>query len=135
MKITGKTTDINGLPLGRTTIKKITGTKANEVGVFSKDDGFFVLESDTIAPDDIFQISYLGFTPQTYKASVLQNKTIKLDQYTEEIEPVLIVGSVNKKTKEITNNFKLHLNKHKTLYAGIGGLLGLILIFTSIKKR
>lgn len=135
MKITGKTTDINGLPLGKTTIKKLTGTKANEVGVFSKDDGFFVLESDTIAPDDIFQISYLGFTPQTYKASVLQNKTIKLDQYTEEIEPVLVVGSVNKKTKEITNNFKLHLNKHKTLYAGIGGLLGLILIFTSIKKR
>jgi hypothetical protein len=135
MKITGKITDINGLPLGKTTIKKITGTKANEIGVFSKDNGFFELESDTIAPNDIFQISYLGFTPQTYKASVLQNKTIKLDQYTEEIEPVLVVGSVNKKTKEMNNNFKLHLNKHKTLYAGIGGLLGLILIFTSIKKR
>jgi len=135
MKITGKITDFNGLPLGKTTIKKITGINANNVGVFSQDNGFFELESDTIAPDDIFQISYLGFTPQTYKASVLQNKTISLDQYTEGIEPVLVVGSVKKKTKEITNNFKLHLNKHKMLYAGIGGLLGLALIFTSIKKR
>jgi hypothetical protein len=135
MQITGKTIDYNGVPLGRTTILKITGQNANKVGVFSNDDGSFDFENDSIAPDDKFEIKYLGFKSQFFKASQLKNKTIKLEQQTDEIKPVLIVGQVKKKQQEITNNFKLHFNKHKMLYAGIGGLLGLALIFTSIKKR
>ena len=41
MKINGKTLDINGVPLSRTTILKTTGKNANKVGVFSNDDGTF----------------------------------------------------------------------------------------------
>jgi len=135
MQISGKITDSNGVPLGRTTIIKTTGKNANKIGVFSNDDGSFDYENDLIAPDDNFEIRYLGFKSQFFKASQLKNKTIKLEQQIDEIEPVLIVGQVKKKQQEITNNFKLHFNKHKMLYAGIGGLLGLVLIFTSIKKR
>ena len=135
MQITGKITDSNGVPLGRTTIVKTTGKNANKVGVFSNDDGSFDYENNSIAPADNFEIRYLGFKSQFFNASQLKNKTIKLEQQNDEIEPVLIVGQVKKKKQEITNNFKLHLNKHKMLYAGIGGLLGLVLIFTSIKKR
>jgi hypothetical protein len=135
MQITGKITDSNGVPLGRTTILKTTGKDANKVGVFSNDDGSFNYENNSISPEDNFEIKYLGFKSQFFKASQLKNKTIKLEQQSDEIEPVLIVGQVKKKNQEITNNFKLHFNKHKMLYAGIGGLLGLVLIFTSIKKR
>jgi hypothetical protein len=135
MKITGKIVDVNNVPLARTTIKKISGKNANKIGVFSTDNGFFELENESIEPNDIFQISYLGFTPQTFKASVLKNKTIQLLELSTEIEPILVVGNVKKKNQEITNNFNLHLKKHKMLYAGIGGLLGLALIFISIKKR
>jgi hypothetical protein len=136
MRIYGKTLDVNNVPLQRTTIKKITGVNANKVGTFSDDDGNFDFDSESIMPDDEFQISYVGFTPQRFYASELKNKTIKLKDSVMELEPVAVVGVVKKKNQEqLTNNFKLHLQKHKILYAGIGGLLGLALIFTSIKKR
>lgn len=136
MRIYGKTLDLNGVPLLRTTIKKITGVSANKVGTFSDDNGNFDFESETISPNDEFQISYIGFKPQRFKASQLANKTIKMEESVMELEPVAVVGVVKKKNQEqLTNNFKLHFQKHKMLYAGIGGLLGLALIFTSIKKR
>lgn len=136
MKINGKTLDINGVPLSRTTIIKITGKNANKVGVFSNDDGTFELEDASISPEDKFEIRYLGFKSQYFLASELKNKTIKMEEQIYNLEPVLVVGKVKKKNQEqLTTNFKLHFQKHKMLYAGIGGLLGLALIFTSIKKR
>lgn len=136
MKINGKILDINGVPLSRATIIKTTGKNANKVGVSSNDDGTFELQNDSIQPEDKFEVRFIGFKSQNFSASELKNKTIKLEEDIYNLEPVLVVGKVKKKNQEqLTNNFKLHLQKHKMIYAGIGGFLGFILIFTSIKKR
>lgn len=133
MRIFGKITDVNGNPLPKATIKKITGLSANQIGVISDDNGSFDLNSQSISSKDEFQITYIGFEPKRLYASELNGSTIKMIQNDINIEPVTIISKIAKKP-ETVNNFKLHLQKHKTLYAGIGGLLGLGLIFASIKK-
>lgn len=137
MKISGKITDLNGLPLSGATIKKIIGENSYKVGTIANNDGKFSLEDSSAKDNDEFLITYIGFTPQRFYASELLNKTIKMVQKDTQIEPVdIVVNTKPKKSQEkLTNNFKLHFQKHKMLYAGIGGLLGLALIFTSIKKR
>jgi len=136
MKITGKILDSTNQPLYLANITIINGQYATKKGAIAKEDGSFDLDADFIEPNSQFKISYQGFKPQVFKASELQGKTIKLQEDVTELEEVVI--SPRNKPKDIilsqSSNIKQHFEKHKLVYAGLGGLLALGLILISIKK-
>lgn len=137
MEISGKILDSANEPLYLANITIVTGSNINKFGTVANDKGEFSLESEIIKPDSQFRISYQGFKPQFYKASELQSKTIKLQEDTISLDELIIRPS--DKPLAITSekkpsNIKQHLQKHKLAYAGLGGLVGLLLLLTSIKK-
>ena len=135
MKIYGKILDTLGepLPLANVTIKN--GAQANKFGTSADTDGNFKLENDIITDNSVFAVSYLGYVTQNFKASELQGKTIKLLEGAEELNAVVVTGKPKAKaTTSSLVNFKEHLQKHKYVYAGLGGLAGILLITSSIKK-
>jgi hypothetical protein len=137
MKISGKILDVTNEPLYLTNITIITGGQSNKFGTVANEDGEFNLDNDIINEDSQFKISYQGFKPQFFKASELQNKTIKLEEDIIGLKEVIIRPKDKPKniiTKNQDNNIKQHLQKHKIAYAGLGGIVAIALIGLSIKK-
>ena len=137
MEISGKILDSAKEPLYLANITITTGSQTNKFGTVANENGDFLLSNDIISPDSQFKITFQGFKPQFYKASELQKKTIKLEEDTISLKEVV----VSPKDKPITTNsakkprdIKEHLQKHKLVYAGLGGIVGLLLLLTSIKK-
>lgn len=142
MKIEGQIIDINNEPLVSANVTLRSGEKAGKVGTISNLDGYFVLEGDSFDENSLFEISFIGFVSQKYKASELQNKTIKMVEAIDVLDEVVLVGtkpfkpailsaSVSKKTLEVSE----HLYKHRLAYAGLSGILGLIIIAISVKNK
>ena len=137
MEIKGKILDTSNEPLYLANITIVTGSQINKFGTIANENGEFSLSSDIISPSSQFKISYQGFKPQYYKASELQGKTIKLEE-----DNVLLDELVLRPKDKPTNtslatqpsNIKQHFQKHKLVYAGLGGIVGLLLLLTSIKK-
>jgi len=137
MKISGKILDSTNEPLYLTNITIITGGQSNKFGTVANEDGEFNLDNDIINEDSQFKISYQGFRPQFFKADELQGKTIKLEEDTIELNEVIVRPKDKPKniiTKNQDNNIKQHLQKHKLVYAGLGGIVAIALIGISIKK-
>lgn len=137
MEIKGKILDITNLPLYLANITIITGSQTNKFGTVANENGDFNLDSDIINNDSQFKISYQGFRPQFFKASELQGKTIKLEEDTIGLDEVIVRPKDKPKNTNVANqpsNIKQHLQKHKLVYAGLGGIVGLLLLLTSIKK-
>lgn len=137
MEINGKILDSTNQPLYLANITIVTGSQINKFGTVAKDNGEFSLSSDIIKPDSQFKISYQGFKPQFYKASELQGRTIKLEEDIIGLEEVVIrpqdkPNNIN--VAQQPSNIKQHFKKHKLVYAGLGGIVGLLLLLTSIKK-
>ena len=137
MEIKGKILDTSNQPLYLANITIVTGSQINKFGTVANENGEFSLSNEIISPDSQFKISYQGFKPQFFKASELQGKTIKLEENTISLQEVVIrpqdkPTSVNVANK--SSNIKQHFQKHKLAYAGLGGLVGLLLLLTSIKK-
>lgn len=142
MKIFGQVLDTNNEPMAFANITIITGANANKMGTQSDLDGNFVLENDSISPESQFRISYIGYKPTFRKASELQGQKIKLADDVEELQEVVI--NVGKKpsnastkpavTASTKQKFVQHLQEHKVIYAGIGGLAGILLIIKAFKK-
>ena len=135
-KISGKILDIDNEPLIGANITLRSGAKSGRIGTVSDIDGNFSLESNEFSEEDLFEVSYVGFVKQSFKAKELNDKNVILKEAITELGDVVIMGtkpkqSTNKKPK---NNLELHLNKNKYVYAGLGGLLGIALLFLSIKK-
>lgn len=137
MKISGNIVDANNEPLQLANVTIKTGTLANKMGTYANEKGDFELENDLIDKDSEFLISYQGFKPQTYKASDLQTKKIKLLETATSLEDVVVsfTKPVSNKAKTTINNVKDNFNKHKIIYATLGGVLGLILILSYLKKK
>jgi hypothetical protein len=141
MKIFGQVLDIDGLPMGLANITITTGEYALKVGDQADLDGKFVLDDNVIYPDSQFKISYVGYVPQFFKASELQGRKIKLLEDITELDEVVITSGGGK-PKDNTpvvveskkNKFVQHLQDHKFVYAGLGGLAGILLIVRAIKK-
>ena len=133
MEISGKILDVTNQPLYLTNITITTGSQINKFGTVAKENGEFSLSSDIISPDSQFRISYLGFKNQYYKASELQGKTIKLEEDAISLDE-LIIQPTNTSVANQPSNIKQHFQKHKLVYAGLGGIVGLLLLLTSIKK-
>jgi hypothetical protein len=137
MRISGKVVDVDNEPLISANITLKSGSKAGKVGTNADFDGNFSLESDSFTESDIFDVSYIGFAKQTFTAKELQNKKVTLKESTTELGELVIdftkPKNINQDTK--TNKVKEHLIKNKYAYAGFSGLLGLALIFMSIKKK
>jgi hypothetical protein len=142
MKIFGQITDTNKEPMSLANITIITGVNANNMGTSSDLDGNFSFENKIISPDSQFKISYVGYLPQFFKASELQGRKIRLADDVEQLEEVIIkVGtkpSNNSKTgNQIASSkqkFVQHLQEHKFVYAGLGGLSGILLIARAFKR-
>jgi hypothetical protein len=134
MEIKGKIVDSNGetLPLANVTI--ITGSQANKFGTSADNNGVFSLSNDIIEPDSEFKISFVGFTPKTYKASQLQGDTITLYDDVTELSEVTIFGKPIATPKIQVSKLKEHIKKNGLIYAGLGGFAGIALIISSIKK-
>lgn len=137
MQIKGKILDATNLPLYLANITIVTGSQINKFGTVANENGEFSLSSDIISPDSQFKISYLGFKSQYYKASELQGKTIKLEEDAIGLDEVVIRPQDKPTNTSVANqpsNIKQHFQKHKLVYAGLGGIVGLLLLLTSIKK-
>lgn len=142
MKIFGQITDTNKEPMSLANITIITGDNANNMGTHSDLDGNFSFENSGIVPDSQFKISYVGYLPQFFKASELQGRKIRLADDVEQLEEVIIKGgtrpshSYNKPNSIASSKQKFvqHLQDHKFVYAGLGGLAGILLIARAFKK-
>ena len=137
MDISGKILDSTNQPLYLANITIVTGSQINKFGTMARENGEFSLSNDIISPDSQFRISYQGFKPQYYKASELQGKTIKLEEDSIGLDEVVIRPRdkpTNTSVATQPSNIKQHFQKHKLVYAGLGGLVGLLLLLTSIKK-
>lgn len=135
MVISGKVLDSENMPLHLANITIVTGSQTNKFGTTANENGDFELNGDIIEDDSQFRISYVGFRPQYYKASELQNRTIKMEEDTVLLDAV-VVSPKTKPTNKLSkpSNIKQYLQAHKEVYAGLGGVIGLALIFISIKK-
>ena len=87
-----------------------------------------------VIPPHYSEVSYIGFVKQSFKASDLQNKKVTLIESLNQLADVEIIGTKPKQSTATKNKLDLSLSKNKYLFAGIGGFLGLALIFLSIKK-
>jgi hypothetical protein len=137
MEINGKILDNTNEPLYLANITIITGSQINKFGTVANENGDFQLKNNIINADSQFKISYQGFRPQFFKASELQNRTIKLEEDIIGLEEVVIRPKDKPKniiTQNQDNNIKQHLKKHKIVYAGLGGIVAIALIGLSIKK-
>ena len=141
MKIFGQVLDIDGLPMGLAKITITTGTKAKEFADVADLDGNFVIDDASITPDSQFKISYVGYIPQFFKASELQGGKIKLKEDINVLDGDIITSGVGKpkdNTLQIVaskkTKFVQHLQDHKFIYAGLGGLAGVLLIVRALKK-
>jgi len=137
MEISGKILDVTNEPLYLANVTITTGSQINKFGTSANEKGEFKLSSNIISPDSQFKISYLGFKSQYYKASELQNKTIKLEEDAISLDELIIRPKDKPTNTSVANqpsNIKQHFQKHKLVYAGLGGIVGLLLLLTSIKK-
>ena len=137
MEISGKILDNTNEPLYLANITIITGSQTNKFGTVANENGDFNLDGDIINSDSQFKISYQGFRPQFFRASELQGRTIKLEEDITGLEEVIIRPKDKPKNiivKNQDNNIKQHLQKHKIVYAGLGGIVAVALIAISIKK-
>jgi hypothetical protein len=142
MKIFGQVLDTGNEPMAFANVTIITGANANKMGTQSDLDGNFVLENASISPESQFRISYIGYKPTFRKASELQGQKIKLADDVEELQEVVV--NVGKKpsnastkpavTASTKQKFVKHLQDHKVIYAGIGGLAGILLIVRAFKR-
>jgi hypothetical protein len=134
MKVFGKIYDSTGesIPLANVTILK--DGKLTKIGTYADYDGNFTLDDNSITPETVLRLSYVGYIPKDIKASDLQGKNVKLLQDVEVLQEVTVFGQPKAKITQTKNKFISHLQDHKTTYATIGGLLGLLLIGLSIKK-
>lgn len=137
MEISGKVLDSTNQPLYLANITIVTGSQINKFGTIANESGEFSLDSDIISPDSQFRISYQGYKPQYLKASELQGKTIKLEDDLIGLNEVVIRPKdkpTNISLATQPSNIKQHFTKHKLVYAGLGGIVGLLLLITTIKK-
>lgn len=137
MKISGNIVDSSNEPLQLANVTIITGALTNKLGAVANEKGDFVLENDSIDANSQFKITYQGFKTQFYKASELQNKKIKMLEDATLLEEVIVGNTkpTSNKPKQTINNVKDNFNKHKLIYAILGGVLGLALILTHLKKK
>jgi hypothetical protein len=137
MEIKGKILDSTNEPLYLANITIITGSQTNKFGTVANENGEFNLDSDIISAESQFKISYQGFRPQFFKASELQNRTIKMEEDIIGLDEI-IIRPKDKPKKIISenqdNNIKLHFEKHKLVYAGLGAIVAIFLLAISIKK-
>jgi hypothetical protein len=137
MEISGKIIDSTNEPLYLANVTITTGSQINKLGTSANSEGQFKLSSDIINPDSQFKISYVGFKPQFYKASELQRRVIQLEEDIIGLNEVVISPKdkpTNTSVATKPSNIKQHFEKHKLVYAGLGGLVAILLILTSIKK-
>lgn len=142
MKIFGQVVDTSNEPMSLANITIITGVKAYKLGATTDLDGNFVLEDDAVSEDSEFKISYVGYESQFRKTNELQGQKIKLADKVEQLEEVIInigkkpskFSSTSALVKSNKEKFVRHLEDHKFVYAGLGGLAGIILIARAFKK-
>jgi hypothetical protein len=142
MKIFGQVLDTNDEPMASANITIVTGVNANNMGTYADLDGNFVLESPDIESDSRFKVSYVGYVSQFFNANELQGKKVKLKDDVEELQEV-VISAGSKPSNASTKNtvvesskkkFVQHLQDHKFVYAGLGGLAGILLIAKAFKR-
>ena len=143
MKIFGQVTDTNREPMSLANITIVANPDTDSLAINTDFDGNFELENESISPDSEFKISYIGYVPQTLKASDLQGQKIKLAQNLEVLDNnVLSSVSSRPKSSKKSNSvestkqkFIQHLQDHKFIYATIGAIAGIILIVRAFKNK
>jgi hypothetical protein len=117
MKIFGQVLDTEDLPMALANIVIVTGQNATKMGVQSDLDGNFILEDSSISPESQFKISYVGYSPQYYRASELQGRKVKLLEAIEDLDELVIFSGskpTDTKTPSSTKKkFIQHLQDHK----------------------
>ena len=114
-KISGKILDIDNEPLIGANITLRSGAKSGRIGTVSDIDGNFSLESNEFSEEDLFEVSYVGFVKQSFKAKELNDKKVILKEAITEQGNVIKMRTKPKKTnkKKQKKNLKPHKNKNK----------------------
>lgn len=137
MKISGQVFDSNNEPLASANVTLKSGALANKLGVVTNLEGKFSIDSDLIESYYVFEISYIGFVPQTWTGLALQDKKITLLDSIEQLDEIVVIN--NKKPNVATatsggSSLGKHLKKYKTAYVSGITLAGALLLISKIKK-
>ena len=95
-KVSGTITDDSGMPVIGATIKE----KGTSNGTISDMDGHFSLQ---VANGAQLEISYIGFKPQTVKASG-EHLSISMREDTESLNEVVVIGYGSMKKSDLTSS-------------------------------
>ena len=137
MKISGQVFDSNNKPLASANVTLKSGAQAGKLGVVTNLDGKFSIDSNSISPDFLFDVSYIGFVTQTWSALSLQDKKITLLDSIEELNEVVVINRKKPNVATATSgssSLSQHLKKYKTAYVGGVALAGVLLLISKIKK-
>jgi hypothetical protein len=140
MRIFGQVLDNNDEPMGLANITIVTGANINKLGTQADLDGKFILEDPNIESNSQFRISYIGYRPQYFKTTELQGRKVKLLEDIEALPELILTSggkpkdNIEKQSNTFKGKFTEHLTKHKFIYAGLGGLAGVLLIVKAFKN-
>lgn len=95
-KISGLVKDVNGEPLIGASVK----VKGSKTGTITDFDGKFTLAG--IKPGDILEFSYIGCVPQELKISSQTTVTISLQDNTQNLDELVVVGYGVQKKSDVT---------------------------------
>lgn len=95
-KISGLVKDVNGEPLIGASVK----VKGSKTGTITDFDGKFTLAG--IKPGDILEFSYIGCVPQELKVSSQTTVTISLQDNTQNLDELVVVGYGVQKKSDVT---------------------------------
>jgi len=137
MKISGQVFDSNNEPLASANVTLRSGVQTGKLGVVTNLDGNFLIDNQTIEPEYLFEISYIGFVPQVWSALALQDKKITLLDSIEQLNEVAVMNVNRPKLASTSNKSNFigeHLKKYKTAYVSGITLAGALLLISKIKK-
>jgi hypothetical protein len=130
MRISGQVFDSNNEPLASANVTLRSGAQAGKLGVVTNLDGMFSMDNDYIDSDSIFEISYLGFVSQVWKASELQDKDVTMLDKIEQLDEVIVLSNNKPKAASFSKgNNNIEKNKKHLLIA-----TAIVLGFLAYKK-
>jgi TonB-linked SusC/RagA family outer membrane protein len=120
-RITGKVIDETGEPLIGVTIQ----TKGSSNGTVTDVNGGFSIQAD---PSDVIVVSYVGFNPKEYSASLLgEGSQIVLDQTSQQMKEVMVVAYGTQKRASVVGAItsveptKLNISATRSLSNDLAG--------------
>lgn len=134
MKVNGNIKDSKGEDIISAHVTLISGERANKIGSVSNLDGNFTIENDIIEPNSMFEITYMGFEPQKFTATDLQDANVILYQQGEILNEGVVVTNKKPIAKTIGLTDKKGTNGTTQIVVVASIIIGGYLAYKKFKK-